>query len=139
MARIGGSNTKPERRLRSALHRLGFRFRLHPRSLPGRPDIVLPKYRAVILVHGCFWHRHLGCKLAYMPKSRVSRWQAKFDQNVVRDRRVTQALVQAGWRIWIVWECKTRSSERMGLEIEKLVAWLRERNPGPSDSDKPVA
>lgn len=105
MSRIRGRNTKPEVKLRSLLHRAGFRFRLHDRKLPGRPDIVLPKHRAVVLVHGCFWHRHEGCSNATTPTTRREFWQAKFDGNVERDRVVEKRLVALGWRVFTVWEC----------------------------------
>ena len=87
MSRIRGRDTAPELLVRSALHRAGYRFRLHREDLPGRPDIVLPKYRTVVFVHGCFWHRHKGCRFAYTPKSRVAFWNDKFRRNVERDRR----------------------------------------------------
>lgn len=105
MSRIRGRDTKPEVRLRSLLHRAGFRFRLHDRKLPGRPDIVLPKYRAVIMVHGCFWHRHEGCSNATTPSTRPEFWQAKFDGNVQRDRVAEERLATLGWRVLTVWEC----------------------------------
>lgn len=108
MSRIRSRDTKPELAVRSALHSLGYRFRLHRKDLPGRPDIVLPKYRTVVLVHGCFWHRHPGCKYTYNPKSRVEFWQKKFNQNVARDHAVDSALKMAGWNVLVVWECETR-------------------------------
>src|SRR5262245_3613248 len=107
MARIGSRNTKPELLVRRALHQLGFRFRLHRRDLPGKPDIVLTRHNLVILVHGCFWHRHPECRFAYMPKSRVEFWRAKFDRNVARDQQVQSALADLGWRVCVVWECET--------------------------------
>ena len=112
MSRIRGRNTQPELAVRSALHRAGYRFRLHRKDLPGRPDIVLPKHRTVVFVHGCFWHRHPGCRFAYTPKSRVAFWQKKFDDNVARDRRNVRALRALGWRVITVWECQTGSPGR---------------------------
>ena len=106
MSRIRNRDTAPEKIVRSLLHRMGYRFRLHRRDLPGSPDIVLPKYRTVIFVHGCFWHRHKGCKFAYMPKSRPEFWQNKFDTNVERDRRVKRELKKLGWRVIVIWECE---------------------------------
>ncbi len=106
MSRIGGRDTKPETQLRSLLHRAGYRFRLHVRDLPGRPDIVLPRYRAAIFVNGCFWHRHDACKNATTPSTRREFWQAKFDQNVSRDKRNRVALQHAGWNVITVWECE---------------------------------
>jgi DNA mismatch endonuclease (patch repair protein) len=120
MARIGQRNTAPEIAVRRALHRLGLRFRLHRRDLPGTPDIVLPARRLALLVHGCFWHRHHGCRLAYTPKSRPKFWNAKFERNVTRDQEVRQALTDLGWRVLVVWECETRDLailERRVLEI----------------------
>jgi DNA mismatch endonuclease, patch repair protein len=112
MSRIRGRNTAPERLVRSALHRAGYRFRLHRKDLPGRPDIVLPKYRAVVFVHGCFWHRHSKCRFAYTPKSRVAFWQEKFRSNSERDRRTARALRRLGWRVVTVWECESRSPSK---------------------------
>lgn len=109
MSRIAGRNTKPEIFLRSLLHRAGFRFRLHAKDLPGKPDIVLPRYRIAIFVHGCFWHRHPGCSNATMPSTRTDFWAAKFDGNVERDARNVAALEEAGWTVLIVWECDLKS------------------------------
>ena len=106
MARIRGKDTKPELVVRSLLHRAGVRFSLRRKDLPGRPDIVLPKYRAVVFVHGCFWHRHKGCKVATMPKSGKAFWMAKFKGNVARDRRNTRDLERLGWKVLVVWECE---------------------------------
>jgi DNA mismatch endonuclease (patch repair protein) len=109
MSGIRGRDTKPEKQVRSFLHRAGLRFRLHA-SLPGKPDLVFPKHRAVAFVHGCFWHRHAGCRYATTPSSNVDFWQAKFDANVARDKRVTRQLRKAGWRVLVVWECQLSSS-----------------------------
>ena len=106
MSRIRSIDTKPEILLRSLLHRLGFRFRIHRRDLPGRPDIVLPKFRTVILVHGCFWHQHPGCIEATYPKTNTKYWKAKLDGNVERDRRNQCALQKEGWRVLRFWECQ---------------------------------
>lgn len=123
MAGIKSRDTKPERLLRSALHRKGFRYRLDGRSLPGRPDLVLTRYRAVVFVHGCFWHRHAGCRYAATPRTRAEFWQQKFDQNVARDRSSYKALLEKGWRVAVVWECNTR------LDVEaiatELASWLK--------------
>lgn len=121
MAGIGGKNTKPELALRRALHARGFRFRLHVGSLPGKPDIVLPRYRAAILVHGCFWHRHADCRFATTPATRPEFWQAKFDQNVQRDLRTTVALRELGWRVGTVWECDLRQGH---LIFDQVEDWL---------------
>ena len=114
MSRIRGSDTKPELALRSAMHRLGFRFRLHGSNLPGRPDLIFPKYRAVVFVHGCFWHQHNGCKIATTPKSNTVFWQAKFKRNVDRDLKVAKSLEQLGCRVFTVWECEVANLENTG-------------------------
>jgi DNA mismatch endonuclease, patch repair protein len=107
MASIKGRDTKPETILRKALHRRGLRYRLHASELPGRPDIVLPRHRAAVLVHGCFWHRH-GCRLTSTPASNSDFWQAKFASTVERDARQMRQLVELGWRVATVWECALR-------------------------------
>ena len=122
MAGIGSKNTKPELILRRALHARGLRFRLHVSSLPGRPDIVLPRYGAAILVHGCFWHRHPGCRYATIPTTRSEFWAEKFRQNVARDARSHQALRDLGCRVATVWECEIRNGA--GL-VSELILWLR--------------
>ena len=108
MSRIRGANTKPELAVRSMLHRMGYRFRIANKTLPGRPDIILPKYRAVIFVHGCFWHRHQGCKYAYTPKSRLDFWGQKFEGNVMRDKNNLSLLKKIGWLPIVVWECEIK-------------------------------
>lgn len=123
MSGIGGKNTLPERKLRSALHAKGLRFRLHRSNLPGRPDIVLPGHRAVLMVHGCFWHRHTGCRYATTPATRAEFWSAKFAENMTRDRRNLTDLRAAGWRVKVVWECEIRKD--VGACAEKVVKWLR--------------
>ena len=124
MARIRGKDTLPERVLRRALHARGFRFRLHDSRLPGRPDLVLPRYGAVCLVHGCFWHRHQGCRLATTPASRQEFWQAKFDATVARDSRNRSRLLEAGWRVAVIWECTLQKGgvNRVTSELDR---WLR--------------
>lgn len=128
MSRIRCRDTGPERAVRSLLHRLGYRFRLHGRKLPGKPDVVLPRHRTVVLVHGCFWHRHARCGFAYTPKTRPRFWQAKFDANVARDRRVILELRRQGWRVVVVWECELRNMERLALRLTKLL----KKPSGPS-------
>lgn len=108
MAGIKGRDTKPEMELRRLLHAAGFRFRLHAKDLPGRPDIVLPRHRAAIFVHGCFWHRHSGCRYATTPDNNAAFWAKKFATNVARDAAKEQALTDAGWRVMVVWECSIR-------------------------------
>ena len=109
MSRIRGRDTKPEKLLRSLLHRAGLRFRKNVASLPSKPDIVLPKHKAVVLVHGCYWHRHPGCKFATTPSTNSSFWAKKFDETVERDRRAEEALSAAGWRVFVAWECELRA------------------------------
>lgn len=123
MSRIRGRNTKPELVVRSILHRLGYRFRLHRRDLPGRPDIILPKHKTVILVHGCFWHRHSRCKYAYTPKSNLPFWQEKFASNIERDRVAVHRLRKLGWRVVVVWECQTAATERLAKRLDKALSW----------------
>jgi DNA mismatch endonuclease (patch repair protein) len=110
MAGIRGTHTKPELAVRKALFRAGLRYRLHPRNLPGRPDIALPSRRSVVLVHGCFWHRHPGCRFAYTPKSNVPFWVAKFASNVRRDKATKASLRKAGWRVFTIWECEVHDA-----------------------------
>ena len=125
MAGIRGKNTKPEIAIRSALHRRGFRFCLHRKSLPGKPDLVFPKHRAVILVHGCFWHGH-GCHLFKWPKTREGYWMEKISSNIARDRRQLLALTDTGWRVATVWECALKGRTRMPIETiaERCAIWL---------------
>jgi len=111
MSRIKGKNTKPELRVRKMIHKMGYRFRLHRQDLPGCPDIVLPKYGTVIFVHGCYWHRHKGCRLAYTPKSRVAFWTEKFEGNVERDRKHKDELRKLGWNVGVIWECETQDHD----------------------------
>jgi DNA mismatch endonuclease (patch repair protein) len=106
MSRITGKNTKPEIILRSLLHKSGFRFLLHEKNLPGKPDIVLPRYRSVIFVNGCFWHRHENCRLSYTPKSNQNFWEKKFSDTVKRDREKIRLLKEKGWNVITVWECE---------------------------------
>jgi len=124
MAGIKGKNTKPELALRRALHARGFRYRLHTKNVQGRPDLVLPKYRAVVFVHGCFWHRHLGCRYATNPKTRAEFWEVKFAANVARDSAVRAALLEAGWRVATIWECALRKPEQVAVAADQLSTWL---------------
>jgi DNA mismatch endonuclease (patch repair protein) len=125
MARIGPRDTAPELAVRRTLHRLGYRFRLHRADLPGKPDIVLPRHRTVFLVHGCFWHRHPGCRFAYRPKSRVEFWESKFKRNVARDRKVERELREGGWTVHVVWGCETRDP----LALERRLREALECHP----------
>jgi DNA mismatch endonuclease (patch repair protein) len=113
MARIHNKDSKAEMAVRSAAHRLGFRFRLHSKGLPGHPDLVFPVRRKIVFVHGCFWHRHPGCKRATSPKTREKQWQEKFRRNVERDRETESALESLGWKVLTVWECETFDREKL--------------------------
>lgn len=121
MSRIRGANTRPEIRVRSMLHRMGYRFRLHRKDLPGKPDIVLPRHETVVFVHGCFWHRHPGCRFAYTPKSRTDFWQKKFKRNVERHTEVEAELHSHGWRVIVVWECETKDPETLYNVLTKAL------------------
>ena len=125
MSGIRGKNTKPELVIRRGLHAAGFRFRLHDRGLPGQPDLVLPRYRAAVFVHGCFWHGH-DCPLFRWPRSRQEFWREKISGNVERDRRAVERLEEAGWRVLTIWECSMRG---VGMSPEHVIGraadWLR--------------
>jgi DNA mismatch endonuclease (patch repair protein) len=120
MSRISGKNTKPEIVVRSLVHSLGLRFRLHCSALPGRPDLVFRRHNTVLFVHGCFWHRHEGCRFAYTPNTRKEFWARKFHGNVARDATVQKLLRAAGWRVITVWECETRRPDRLAGRLSKL-------------------
>lgn len=121
MSRIRGKNTKPELAVRSLLHQMGYRFRLHRRDLPGTPDIVLPKHRTVVEVRSCYFHRHEGCKGCTTPSSNVEFWLEKFEQNVERDRRNERAMRRLGWRVIVVWQCETRDPEALASRLRRLI------------------
>lgn len=121
MSRVRGKNTNPEMRVRRVAHALGLRFRLHRRDLAGQPDLVFPKHRVVLFVHGCFWHRHPGCRKATDPKSREEYWQVKFSGNVKRDARVVEELEKLGWRVGTIWECESKSEEVIAAQLSALI------------------
>jgi len=121
MSRIRSENTSPEKTVRTLMHKMGYRFRLHEKKLPGTPDIVLPKYRTVVFVHGCFWHRHRNCKYAYMPKTRVKFWHEKFHSNVIHDKKIRRKLTRTGWRVIVIWECQIRNKEQVTRRIARLI------------------
>jgi DNA mismatch endonuclease (patch repair protein) len=125
MSQIKGKNTNPELRVRSFLHRNGFRFRLHRNDLPGKPDIVLPKYNTVIFVHGCFWHRHKNCRQGLYfpkdPKQGIQFWEDKFSGNVKRDRENKDMLENAGWTVLVVWECETKTDAKIRFALKELI------------------
>jgi len=128
MAGIKGRDTKPEIVLRKALHARGLRYRLHCKVMPGRPDLVFPKFRAVVFIHGCFWHRHEGCRFATTPGTRPEFWAQKFAQNISRDQRAVAALSKIGWRTAIIWECgiKMWGANAVG---ELVGSWLEGTSP----------
>lgn len=121
MTRIKGRDTVPERTLRSLLHALGYRFRLRRKDLPGKPDITLPRFRAVIFVHGCFWHGHRNCKRAARPTTNVAFWRTKLDKNILRDRRTRRVLKELGWKVKIVWQCELRDMTKLKRGVERFL------------------
>jgi DNA mismatch endonuclease (patch repair protein) len=127
MSRIGSTDTAPEIAVRSHLHRAGLRFRLHSRQLPGTPDIVLPRWRVAIFVHGCFWHRHSNCRFAYTPKSNRRFWLKKFAANVARDGEKASQLRRRGWRVLTVWDCQLSRTR-----LDRLVASIVRTQPAPT-------
>lgn len=126
MSKVRGKNTKPEELVRSLLHRLGFRFRLHRKDLPGTQDIVLPKHRVVIFVHGCFWHRHHGCKKATTPQTNKDFWEKKLARNVERDMEVSARLMQNGWRVLVVWECELKNPIDLSARLLREIVQCEE-------------
>ena len=126
MASVGQRHTGPEMKLRRALHRLGLRYRLHDRKLPGSPDLVLPRFKAVVFIHGCFWHVHRGCKFSMEPSSRKDFWREKFEANEKRDRKNYEILLARGWRVLVVWECaiKARKDSALGTLGAEVKEWL---------------
>ena len=117
MSAIKSKNTKPEIKVRKLLHSMGYRFRLHSKDLPGSPDIVLPKYKTVIFVHGCFWHRHENCKYASTPKTRKEFWNKKFTENKKRDSEIQEKIKILDWRSVVIWECETKNIENLRDKI----------------------
>jgi DNA mismatch endonuclease, patch repair protein len=121
MRRVRSTDTTPERKVRSLLHRLGFRFRLHRKDLPGKPDIVLPKYSTVVFVHGCFWHRHQGCSQASTPATRQDYWLPKFERTMERDWRNQKELRRLGWNVIVLWECELRDLEQLAQRLRSAI------------------
>ena len=121
MAAVRAKDTKPEMIVRQLLHRLGYRYRLHRRDLPGTPDLVFPSRRAVIFVHGCFWHRHEGCALARLPKSRLEFWRDKLEGNRLRDQKQMNELIAMGWRVLVVWECELKDGEALTRRLRHFL------------------
>ncbi len=120
MARIKSKDTKPEMRVRRALHAAGLRYRLHEKRLPGRPDLVFSSMRIALFVNGCFFHQHPGCPHARMPKSRLDFWRAKLTSNIERDKRNQTALKSAGWTVIVTWECETRDAENLSALVQEI-------------------
>ena len=131
MAAVGQKDTKPEMALRKALHRMGFRYVVNDKRLPGSPDLVFPKYRAAIFVHGCFWHHH-GCKYSTIPQTRIEFWKEKFKANKKRDRRKISELRKQGWRVKVVWECRLKSNNKKVLrQVSNVAEWLKNQEEPP--------
>ena len=126
MAAVRARDTKPEQMIRKALHASGLRYRLNVRNLPGKPDIVLPRHRAVVFVHGCFWHRH-ECDLFRWPESRTEFWRDKLNANAARDMKTAEALEKAGWRQAVIWECALKGRKKRDFQdtMQRLIAWIR--------------
>lgn len=135
MSRIRARDTAPEKALRSMLHRLGYRFRLYRRDLPGTPDVVLPRYRTALFLHGCFWHRHPGCRYATTPGTRTAWWLAKFDRTVQRDAAVRAALEAAGWRVVVIWECALRDPGALAARLAEALPRPAAPRPTPTTAD----
>lgn len=125
MSRVGKKDTGPEKAVRSVLHKMGFRFRKNRRDLPGSPDIVLPKYKTVIFVHGCFWHRHPGCSKSGVPKSNQDFWERKFERNIDRDRNNAVELERAGWHVNVIWECQLKDLSLLEEYLTSILSYER--------------
>jgi DNA mismatch endonuclease (patch repair protein) len=121
MAKIKGKNTRPEMLIRKFLFSKGFRYRIHDSRYPGSPDIVLPKYRTAIFVHGCFWHGHENCRASRLPTTNVEYWRKKTQQNIRRDRRKIKLLEKDGWKVIVIWECKIKKKEQRNSELDKII------------------
>ena len=134
MSRVHSKNTSPEIFVRSLLHRHGFRFRLHPRNLPGNPDIVLPKYRTIIFVHGCFWHQHPGCRKATIPETNAAYWSKKFSRNLERDTNNQSELEAAGWRVFTLWTCEIGRKKTADLESRLITLLLGSDQASPIET-----
>lgn len=126
MALVKSKNTTPELYVRKLIHGMGYRFRLHDKTLPGKPDLVLSRLRTVVFVHGCFWHQHSRCKRAAMPTSRIDYWKQKFARNKIRDAANRKALRKLGWRIIVVWECELRRPEHLERRLKTLLSRIQE-------------
>lgn len=125
MARVKSKNTKPEMLVRSLIHHMGFRFRLHHDKLPGKPDIVLPRHKKIVLVHGCFWHQHPGCSQAERPTSNTEYWNKKLDRNMERDKKNKAELERLGWQVLTLWECEIKKHEALWGKLEEFLYGLK--------------
>ncbi len=121
MRLVHSKDTTPEIKVRSLLHRIGYRFRLYRSDFPGKPDIVLPKYKTVIFVHGCFWHRHKDCKRATTPATRQEYWLPKFSRTVIRDKKYRRQLIEMGWKVIVIWECQTKDIGKLAKDLIKQI------------------
>lgn len=128
MASVRQRNTKPELVVRSLLHKMGYRFRLHGRDLPGTPDIILPKHHAVLFINGCFWHQHPGCSLAKRPSSNTKYWDAKLDENITRDDIKIAALNNAGWKVLVIWQCETNELSALAVKLQEFLRMAYSRD-----------
>jgi DNA mismatch endonuclease (patch repair protein) len=120
MSKIRSRDTTPEIAVRSALHSMGLRFRLHNIGLPGKPDIVLQRFHIALFVHGCYWHRHPNCKYAYHPKSNIDFWSGKFSKNTKNDKVVRRSLRKMGWHVYVIWECQTKDPDKLRLRLKRI-------------------
>ena len=125
MSRVRGKETRIECAVRSSLHAKGFRFRKNPQNIPGRPDIVLPKYKAVVFIHGCFWHGHAACKKSALPSTRHEFWESKIARTRERDREKSDQLISKGWRIAVIWQCSLETKQSLSSTVDTLASWLR--------------
>jgi len=137
MSKIGGKDTKPELIVRSLLHRMGYRFRIHRANLPGNPDICLPRHRKVIFVHGCFWHSHTGCSRAKGPSTNQEFWKIKLDKNAERDRRNIAELTALGWGVLVIWQCEVKDLSKLKQKIEDFIKRDAEQT-GSSTADDTI-
>ena len=137
MSRIRGKNTEPEKYIRRLLYHAGFRYRIHYKDLPGKPDVYFSKYRTVLFINGCFWHRHLGCRFATTPKSNREFWESKFARNVERDKAAYEKLEKEGYKVIVIWECTVRQMmKEHDYEKETLAVLIREIEKEPSEDEK---